>query len=130
MRLAEPHAALGNFLRETWDWAGAEREYQRALALNPSLAGAHRNFGGFWALWGGTTRPSPRNTCPGARPPEPFAGTVIGYRLFWARRYDDAIEMLKRELDRELPLTTTVLGYTYAAKGMHKEAIAAYRARD
>jgi adenylate cyclase len=43
--LADAHAALGSFLQDSWDWAGAEREYQRAIALNSSLAQAHRNYG-------------------------------------------------------------------------------------
>src|SRR5437660_6137413 len=40
--LAEPHAALA-FIAETheWDWATAEREYKRALELNPGDARAH-----------------------------------------------------------------------------------------
>ena len=55
--LAEAHVALGNFLRERWDWAGAEREYQRAIALNPSLAAAQRSLRrAFSAIWGATTQ--------------------------------------------------------------------------
>ena len=40
--LAEPHNELA-FLKEVadWDWAGAETEYRRALALNPNDATAH-----------------------------------------------------------------------------------------
>ena len=38
----EGHVALADVLaNQDWDWAGAEREYRRALALNPSLAQAH-----------------------------------------------------------------------------------------
>ncbi|MCZ6857048.1 MAG: protein kinase [Gemmatimonadetes bacterium] len=33
--LAEAHASLGYILDNKWDWAGAEVEYERALALNP-----------------------------------------------------------------------------------------------
>ena len=99
--LAEAHAALGNFLRETWDWAGAEREYQRALALNPSLAGAHRNFGVLLSNMGRHDEAIAEVTRARELDPlNPSAGTTIGYRLFLARRYDEAIEMLKRELDR------------------------------
>ncbi len=125
--LAEAHAALGNFLRESWDWAGAEREYQRAIALNPSLAGAHRNYGVFLGDMGRHDQAIAETTRARELDPlNPFAGTIVGYRLFWARRYDEAIETLKRELDRGVSLTAVLLGYTYAAKGMYKEAIAAY----
>jgi serine/threonine-protein kinase len=126
--LADAHAALANFLRETWDWTGAEREYQRAIALNPSLAGAHRGYAAFLndmgrhdEALGEVTRARELD------PLNPFAGTQVGFRLFFARRYDEAIETLKRELDRGVSLTAVVLGYTYDAKGMYSDAIAAYR---
>ena len=40
--LAEPHASLAyvKFYFD-WDWAGAEREFQRAIELNPNYATAH-----------------------------------------------------------------------------------------
>jgi eukaryotic-like serine/threonine-protein kinase len=40
--LAEPHAALA-VLKEVadWDWAGAEAEYRKAIALNPNDATSH-----------------------------------------------------------------------------------------
>src|SRR2546425_12890754 len=34
--LAEAHTALARVAQQEWDWAGAEREYQRAIELNPS----------------------------------------------------------------------------------------------
>jgi len=40
--LAEPHAALATLKEETdWDWAGAEAEYRKAIALNPNDATSH-----------------------------------------------------------------------------------------
>jgi tetratricopeptide (TPR) repeat protein len=60
-------------------------------------------------------------------PLNPFVTTQIGYRLFFARRYAEAIDTLKPELHQGVPLTATVLGYTYAATGKYKEAIAAYQ---
>ena len=47
-RLAEAHAALGhNKVQYEYDWAGAEREYQRAIELNPNYVNAHH----FYALY-------------------------------------------------------------------------------
>jgi serine/threonine-protein kinase len=126
--LADAHVALGNFLRESWDWAGAEREYQRAIALNPSLAGAHRNYAASLSNMGRHDQAIAEATRARELDPlSPFAGTTVGYRLFHARRYDEAIETLKRELDNGPSLTSVVLGYTYAATGKYTEAIAAYR---
>jgi TolB-like protein/Flp pilus assembly protein TadD/predicted Ser/Thr protein kinase len=40
--LAEPHAALAVLKEEAdWDWAGAEAEYRKAIALNPNDATSH-----------------------------------------------------------------------------------------
>jgi tetratricopeptide (TPR) repeat protein len=47
----------------------------------------------------------------------------------YARRYDQAIEDLKKtlELDPKFDSTHIFLGYAYAGKGMYAEAIAAYQ---
>src|SRR5262245_25206132 len=43
--LAEAHHALAEVKFGDWDWAGAEREFQRALALDPGSAGIHGRYG-------------------------------------------------------------------------------------
>jgi TolB-like protein/Flp pilus assembly protein TadD len=40
--LAEAHTALGYLCAREFDWAGAERAYQQALAANPNYATAHQ----------------------------------------------------------------------------------------
>ena len=43
---AEGHASLATFkIFYEYDWAGSEREYRRAFALNPNYAFAHDQFG-------------------------------------------------------------------------------------
>lgn len=39
--LAEAHVMLADVKETEWDWAGAEKEYKRAIELNPGLARAH-----------------------------------------------------------------------------------------
>ena len=36
--LADGHYALANLMTYAWEWAEAEREYKRAIELNPNLA--------------------------------------------------------------------------------------------
>src|SRR5260370_20002408 len=46
--LAEAHTSLG-LVKEhfEWDWAGAEKEFKRAIELNPNLATAHHLYGDY-----------------------------------------------------------------------------------
>ena len=46
--LAEAHASLANVLHTyEYDWANAEKEYKRALEINPNYASAHHWYGEF-----------------------------------------------------------------------------------
>jgi eukaryotic-like serine/threonine-protein kinase len=40
-QLAEPHATLGSVNNSLWQWAEAEREYKRAIEINPNYATAY-----------------------------------------------------------------------------------------
>ena len=40
--LADAHMVLAASKEAEWDWTGAEREYNRAIELNPGLARAHQ----------------------------------------------------------------------------------------
>ena len=47
--LAEAHTTMGMvYSWYNWDWAGAEREFRRAIELNPNYALAHEQYG--WLL--------------------------------------------------------------------------------
>ena len=50
--LAEAHYALANLMTYAWQWADAEREYKRAIELNPNLALAHRWYASVSAALG------------------------------------------------------------------------------
>src|SRR5262249_46131629 len=43
--LAEAHTSLAAVLNDQWDWKGAEREFKRALELNPNYPTAHQWYG-------------------------------------------------------------------------------------
>ena len=51
--LPQAHTALANVLMKfDWDWAGAEREYKRAIELNPNSADTHGGYGSYLMLMG------------------------------------------------------------------------------
>jgi len=127
--LAEAHLALAQIKRHAWDWAAAEREYQRAIELNPNLVRARQSYSAYLSNMG--RHDQAIIEIKHARELDPLStpvNTHVGHRLFYARRYDEAIEALKRtlELTKTYPLTHIVLGYVYTEKGMYREAISAY----
>jgi len=50
--LAEAHAALATAYSSDWEWEMAEKEYERALALEPNSARNHVLFGLYWGALG------------------------------------------------------------------------------
>ena len=50
--LADAHYALANLMTYGWEWADAEREYTRAIVLNPNLALAHRWYAAYLRIMG------------------------------------------------------------------------------
>ncbi|HAF13003.1 MAG TPA: hypothetical protein DCK99_04730, partial [Blastocatellia bacterium] len=51
--LAEAHVSLGRVLAAyDWEWTSAEREYKRAIELNPRYATAHQWYGGYFDAMG------------------------------------------------------------------------------
>jgi eukaryotic-like serine/threonine-protein kinase len=125
--LSEAHVSLG-FIKSdyTWDWAGAEKEFQRAIALNPNYGTAHQWYG--YALW--KTGRFEESIAEHRRALEldPLSLPVnrnLGLAYFLARQYDLAIAQLQktREMDPGFVLTREYLGLAYLEKGLHQGAV-------
>jgi eukaryotic-like serine/threonine-protein kinase len=126
--LSEVHVSLG-FIKSdyTWDWSGAEKEFQRAIALNPNYATAHQWYG--YALW--RTGKFEESIAEHRRALEldPLSLPVnrnLGLAYYLARQYDLAIEQLRktREMDPGFVLTREYISLAYLEKGMYKESMA------
>ncbi|MGH7457330.1 MAG: hypothetical protein ACRENG_38630, partial [bacterium] len=51
--LAEAHASLGAvYFLHDWDWPGAEREFNRAIQLNPNYATTYQYYAQYWVARG------------------------------------------------------------------------------
>jgi tetratricopeptide (TPR) repeat protein len=126
--LAEAHASLAFVLMHfEWDWPGAEREFKRAIELNPSYATAHHWYA-YYLMARGRTDESLAEI-KRAQEIDPLSliiSTDVGEMYFFARQYDRAIEQCNKtlELDPEFNLAVRLLGWTYLQKGMHEKAIA------
>src|SRR5216684_3264842 len=99
--LAEPHASLA-FIAETheWDWATAEREYKRALELNPGDARAHHWYAGYLMYVGRFE--DGISEARRARDLDPLSlpiNNALAGRLLVAGRYNEALEQVQKTLN-------------------------------
>jgi serine/threonine protein kinase/tetratricopeptide (TPR) repeat protein len=125
--LAEVHAGLAsNSLNYEWDWAEAERQYKRAIELNPNYWFAHSSYGTYLEAVGKFQEAvQERKLAQKFDPLSPFATADVGYPLYYARKYDEALEWYRKglELDPNYHWAHLWIGQVYVQKGMFKEAI-------
>jgi TolB-like protein/DNA-binding winged helix-turn-helix (wHTH) protein/Tfp pilus assembly protein PilF len=128
-RLAEAHASLGQIKSfYDWDWSGGEREFQRAIELNPGSLTAHSLYALQLAC---VSRLDAAIVQVGrALEVDPFAPNVnvqLGLYRFMQRNYDQAIEQYGKtlELSPNFNPAYLQLGWCYEQKAMWREAIAA-----
>jgi tetratricopeptide (TPR) repeat protein len=128
--LAEGHASLGQIMAYyDFDLSGAEREYQRAIALNPNYATAHQ-----WRAENLSALGRVDEALAEARraleldPLSLIINRNYGDCLVDARRFDEAIEQYRKtlELDPNFVTTHYFLGRAYEAKGTFDQAVAEY----
>ena len=129
--LTEPHASLGYIkLYYDWDWAEAEKEFRRAIALNPNYSTAHHWYAVYLTAMGRFERARAAITRAQELDPTSLSiNTDLGFFLYYNRQYDAAIKQLQTVVDmnREFPLAHLWLGRAYQEKAMYDEAIAAFR---
>ena len=126
-RLPEAHTAMA-FIAENydWDWQTAEKEYRRAIQLNPNYATAHHWFAECLALQGRFDEAFPE--IERARQLDPLSliiATDNGAILYFSRQYDRAIEQLRAVLEMEpnFPRAQMLIP-AYVQKGLFADALA------
>jgi len=127
-RLAEAHTALGALLSlYDWNWREAEKELKRALELNPNNSLAHERY----MMWlQSTGRPSEAvleaKRAQQLDPLSFFMNRELGHSLYVARRYDDALEQLRKSEELEPHNKGVVrnwIAWIYELQGKQKEAV-------
>ncbi len=129
--LAQAHTTLGAMnMFSDLDWEAAEREYKRAIELNPNYELTYELYSYLLSALG--------------RPDEAIAMAQRGLELdplsallsedvagayYSARQYDQAIKQIQKTLEIEpnRPGEHIHLGNVYEQKGMYEEAIAEYQ---
>ena len=128
--LAEAHASLGQVSAYyDFDFITAEREYRRALELNPNYPTAHQ----WLAEQLSAMKRFDEALVEIRRALELDPLSIIINRIYAdilvdARRFDEAIAQFKKtiELEPNFPTAHFFLGRAYEAKGMYDEAVVAY----
>jgi tetratricopeptide (TPR) repeat protein len=103
--LAEPHATLGCYKTfYDWDWSGADREFRRAIELNPNYATAHHWYALYFATIGDSRKAI--EEIERARECDPLSPVINAeVPLFYvqARQYEKALEETRKGLDLGIP---------------------------
>jgi serine/threonine-protein kinase len=125
--LCESHTALGVVLhRSEFDWKGAEREYRRAIELNPDYAQAYYSYSNLLAVTGRNEEALAQSLK--ARELDPFSSLAdvnIGRVLYYARRYDESYEQMNNALNKD-PNNTSVkymIGLIHLQEKKYQEAL-------
>ena len=129
--LAEPHVSLAHarYLYDR-DWVTAEREFNRAIELNPNYPQAHHWYA-IYLAWAGR---SDQAVAEARRALEldPLSlpiNMTLGWVLCIGRQEDQGIEQLRKtiEMDPNFVIAHHRLGLGYEQKGMYSEAIAEFQ---
>jgi TolB-like protein/DNA-binding winged helix-turn-helix (wHTH) protein/Tfp pilus assembly protein PilF len=126
-KLPEAHCALALILENyDFDWGAAEKEYRRAIDLNPNYATAHQWYAEL-LMWRGRFDEALRES-EAARKLDPLSliiATDQGAIFYFSRQYDRAIEQLNGvlELDPMFPRAHMVIN-AYVEEGRYAEALA------
>jgi tetratricopeptide (TPR) repeat protein len=129
--LPEAHFAMALIkLWGDWDWAGAEREYKRAIELNPSLIIAHAFYSNFLANQKRFEEAEREARRVAALDPVLAMPAYVADNIFYfSRQYDLAITKLQEliELNPNNYVSHVYRGLAFSQKGMHQEAISELR---
>src|SRR5437667_9538996 len=126
--LAEPHVSLAHVAYYyDRDWPGAEREFKRAIELNPNYPQAHHWYA-IYLVWSGRTNEGLAEIRR-AQELDPLSlpiSMTLGWLLCDAGRTDEGIEQLRKtlEMDPAFVVAHIRLGYCYERKGAYDGAIA------
>ncbi len=124
---AEAHTAYALIVQNhDWDWKTAEREFRRAIELNPNYATAHHWYAEH-LMWRGRFDEALRES-ERARRLDPLSLIIAadnGAILYFARQYDRAIDKWRSvlQIDPDFP-RAHVIALAYVEKGMFAEALA------
>jgi serine/threonine-protein kinase len=124
--LAEGFASRATLLQSSWKWDDAERDYQRALQLDPKYAAAHQWYGEMLLLTGRANEAVAQlKRASDLDPLSPIVSGSYALALEVSHATDAAIAAGRRavELDSALLVTHFMLGTVYLQANRLPEAV-------
>ena len=126
-QLAEAHTSLAYAIHTyEWDWAAAEREYRRAIELNPNYATARQWYAEFLTAVGRFDEAEQQGQkALDLDPMSPIINAVVAWNSTMARRYDAAIQQGTRttQLFPDFMPGHAYLGLALLESGRAREAL-------
>jgi eukaryotic-like serine/threonine-protein kinase len=129
--LAEAHTSLGwvTFIYD-WDWSGADREFRRAIELNPRYSTARQWYAWYLMAMGRFDEALTEGRI--AVDLDLASVSVrrsLGWLQYYCRQHDAALENLRRALTMNPTAEEThrLLGLVYMQSGKYDDAAAAFR---
>jgi tetratricopeptide (TPR) repeat protein len=130
--LAEAHASLGfDLMYYDWDFPAAEREYRRAIELNPSYGVAHQWYAYLLTAMERPVAEAEREIAVAKRldPLSVPINTDQAYVLYYYGKSEEALKAVRTalEMNPKFPLGYFWLGRIYTSQGRYAEAEAALK---
>jgi serine/threonine-protein kinase len=126
--LAEAHSSLGLIaFKYDWDWAGAEREFKRAIALKPNFVTAQHAYSHLLISQGRFDESLSVSLRALALDPLDIPMNFhLGHHYWNAGQLDQASAQLEKTvtMNPSQPNTHGILGMVYAQQGRYREAVA------
>jgi serine/threonine protein kinase/tetratricopeptide (TPR) repeat protein len=125
--LPEAHASLAALLwLHDWRWDEAQIEFKRSLELDPTYATANHWYAEYAMTMGKHAEVMARmKKGQELDPLSLIINVAVGWASYFARRYDEGIEQLRRtaEFDPSYPVTYWILGLLLRKTGRHEWAM-------
>jgi serine/threonine protein kinase/predicted Zn-dependent protease len=127
--VAEAHAALAFSEFFDWDWLNVEREFKRAIELNPNNALSHRRYGETLQARARFSEALAEGTR--AQELDPLSPDIVanlGFTHLLMQHYDESIAQFRTAIDLQsnIPVAHAFTAVAYAMKGMYRQALAEY----
>jgi TolB-like protein/Tfp pilus assembly protein PilF len=129
--LGDAHTSLAVVLHwYDWDWAAAEKEYQRAIELNPNDPRTRQYYALFLVEVGRAEEAiAEGKKAQQLDPLSPEVNSLLGQVLTFARKDEQAIEQMRKtlELDSNFFFAHYMLGRDFEQKGDLNQAMSEYQ---